>query len=329
MNFQIFDTVNIDFEYTDRYDFTIFRACFDRYCHARFNKGYRDERSKKLIPKTEDKFFELIRQAADKEVNTNKLIEKPTKTGETCFRIASYMSKKISQYILAEDIEVDFISKQFMLPWFEHEEVTEQMLHKNINPLIIYRGKNQLDRYPGRFEKFSEILDRFQNGAFYFTEDTNCNEGCSSICGSVFRRFKCYPGSLVEMTLENFIGGGAFGEVYKGKWHGSECAMKYTPILDSKSKNYVENIEREFEFDADEYLKPLKTSGKGVILPIGMFRQQNQYLQQQTNRWQAINYQVNVYPKYDCNLYELHEKKFEIFSDDIIENILNQCLIRK
>ena len=260
-------------------------------------------------------------------INTNKLIEQPTITGETCFRIASSMSKEISEYILAQDIEVDFISKQFMLPWFEHKELTKQMLDKKINPFIMYKGKNQLDRYPGRFENITEILNGFQKEAFYFTEDTKCKDQCPSECESVFRRFKCYPGTLVKMTDK--IGSGAFGKVYKGKWHGEDCAMKCTPIMDSESNNDVENIEREFETYAEEYLKPLKTSGEGVLLPIGMFRQQNQYFQKETNRWEEINFQVNIYEKYDCNLFELHEQKFDIFSDDIIENILDQCLTRK
>ena len=274
-------------------------------------------------------FFELIRKAREKNVNTNKLIEKPTITGETCFRIASYMSKRISKYILTEDIEVDFISKQFQLPWYEHEELTEQMLLKNINPYINYNGKNQLDRYPGRFENVTAILNRFQKAAFFVTKDTKCNERCSSKCGSDFQRFKCYPGSLVETISENFIGSGAFGKVYKGKWHGEECAMKFIPIKNSELRDDAKSIKRDLDLQSKLKSLKMRKADEGIVLRIGMVRQQNQYFQTDTNRWVEINYQINIFPKYDCDLYQLHEDKFKHFNDNVIENILHQCLRRK
>ena len=266
-------------------------------------------------------------QGKRKNINTNKLIEKPSITGETCFQIASGMSKEISKYILENNIEVDFISKKFMLPWFKFKELTKMMLLKNINPFIVYKGMNQLDRYPDRFANFHETVNQFDRAAFYFTEDTKCNEKCSPGCNSTFKRFKCYRGVLAKIEPNNLIGNGAFGTVYKGKWHGEDVAMKCTILTDSKWRNDVANIQIKFEQQASEYLLQSSTSGDGVLLPYAMFRQQNQELVK--DQWKEINYHVTIYPKYDCNLYELHEQKYDVFSDDIMENMLHQCLSRK
>ena len=282
----------------------------------------------KLKPKIEARFKLLVAEANKNNFNINAIIEQPTTTGETCFRIASDFSHSISQYILNRDIDVNFISTTFMTPWFSYGELTKQMLLKGINPFIIYNGRNQLERYPFHFKNEQELLNKFKRSGFFFVEDTKCNANCPEECQSKFNKFKCYPGSLVLMSTEYKIGSGAFGNVYEGNWHGINSAMKCVPIKDAIWRENIGSIKKEFENIASEYRTQLSTAGEGVILPTGMFRQQNQYFDRQKNRWTEINHHVMIYPKYDCDLFELHEKSFADFNEDILGNIMHQCLLR-
>ena len=46
-------------------------------------------------------------------------------------------------------------------------------------------------------------------------------------------------------------------------------------------------------------------------------------------KWIAKNYNIYVYPLYDLNLYQFHDKYYDQFTDEILKDILNQCLTRK
>ena len=72
----------------------------------------------------------------------------------------------------------------------------------------------------------------------------------------------------------------------------------------------------------------MASGGSGIIVPEAFFRQQNQE-QDDNGKWIAKNYNVYVYPLYDCNLYEFHEKHFDQFTDEILSDILSKCLTRK
>ena len=68
--------------------------------------------------------------------------------------------------------------------------------------------------------------------------------------------------------------------------------------------------------------------GPGVIVPVAFVRQQDQE-QNENGRWIANNYNIFIYPLYDCNLYELHQDHYDGFTEKIFQDILNQCLRRK
>ena len=129
------------------------------------------------------------------------------------------------------------------------------------------------------------------------------------------------------MTEKNKIGRGGFGSVYSGKWHGEDAAMKCILIGQIKWQTDIKDQVSEFEKTVSEYRVQLSTPGSGIILPFAMVRQQNQT--KENGKWIALNYNVFIYPRYHCNLYELHDQHYNQFTDDIIADILDQCLIRK
>ena len=43
---------------------------------------------------------------------------------------------------------------------------------------------------------------------------------------------------------------------------------------------------------------------------------------------QSSNYNIFIYPLYDCNLYELHQNYFDQFTEEIVADIIDQCFIR-
>ena len=72
----------------------------------------------------------------------------------------------------------------------------------------------------------------------------------------------------------------------------------------------------------------MASSGSGIIVPEAFVRQQNLVLDED-GTWIAENYNIYIYPLYDCNLYELHENHYNQFSVEILADILSQCLTRK
>ena len=67
--------------------------------------------------------------------------------------------------------------------------------------------------------------------------------------------------------------------------------------------------------------------GSGIIVPVAFVRQQNQE-QDGNGKWIAKNYNIYIYPLYDCNLDELHGNYFDYFTEEIIADIIHQCFIR-
>ena len=128
------------------------------------------------------------------------------------------------------------------------------------------------------------------------------------------------------MEEKNKIGQGGFGSVYNGTWHGKDAAMKCLLIGQIKSQRLVGDAVSDFEKNISEYRIQLSTPGSGILIPNAMVRQQNQ--KKENGKWIALNYNVFVYPKYDCNLYEFHERHYDQFNDAILTDILYQCMIR-
>ena len=134
---------------------------------------------------------------------------------------------------------------------------------------------------------------------------------------------------LVEMADKNQIGTGGFGMVYTQLFHGIPVAMKcvWTDEMD-ESGGSVQNAVSYLNKNISEIRLQTAIIGSGVIVPIAFIRQQDQE-QDENGNWIANNYNIFIYPLYDCNLYELHQTFHEEFNTEIINGILNQYLTRK
>ena len=324
----------IDFGFIDKDGFTIYRNCFNRYVIARLTLKKPENEWSKLVPKVEKTFFWLVEQGQKKlgKEAINEIIQRPSSNGSTCFDIATICSPKIAKYILNQDIKINSIQTDMTYPSFafEHPDLAEQMMIKNINPKVIsYDGKSQFEAWPDSFKnpQCKELAKRFPRSIHFVTEDTVCSENCSNNCKSKLKAFFYENGPLVDINEYNKLGTGGFGTVYCGKWHGEDVAMKCILIGEITKQNFVDDAVADFEKNISEYRSQLAAKGSGVIVPHAMVRQQNQEFK--NGKWVPLNFNVFIYPKYDCNLYELHQNYFDQFNDDILQNILAKCLIRK
>ena len=151
---------------------------------------------------------------------------------------------------------------------------------------------------------------------------------------------------MVTMTVANQVGKGDFGNVYNGKWHNNPVAMKCVLVVlgvgaHRETEEHLDQNPEErglvypqlvrLNKETEEFSKPFSLKGAGILQPIAFFRQQDQYDDgEKTNFgdiwWKPRNYNVYVYPLYDCNLYELHNDFHDKFNDQILEHILSRCL---
>merc|ERR1711946_103988 len=103
-----------------------------------------------------------------------------------------------------------------------------------------------------------------------------------------------------------------------------KCVLIGQIQFQTLTKDAVSDLEK----NISEIRTQMASSGSGIIVPEAFVRQQNQE-QDDNGKWIAKNYNVYVYPLYNCNLYELHEKHFDQFTEEILGNIIHQCFNRK
>ena len=214
-------------------------------------------------------------------------------------------------------------------------------MKKGINPFVIFsrwsfdhEGRSGISMFPSHFEsaEAKRLLASFSRSVHFSIEDIDCEESCPTDCPSKFERFYYKNGPLIEMTEENRIGEGGFGLVYRSLFHGKPMAMKCTSLGELEGReNLGRKMKDELEY-LEENIHELRMqsaiTGPGVIVPVAFVRQQDQE-QDENGEWIALNYDIYIYPLYDCNLYQLHQNHYGQFTDEILKNILSQCLTRK
>ena len=219
-----------------------------------------------------------------------------------------------------------------MVPFFTYPDLAIRMMEKGINPHVsAFYGSSQLEYYPSSFQndKAKLLLSQFSRSVHFSIEDINCGDTCPADCSSELKRFYCKNDALVEMSDENRIGTGGFGMVFRQLFHGRLMAMKcvWTEVINVPSLQIVDALAV-----LDENILEIRTQtsivGPGVLVPVAFVRQQDQE-QDENEKWIANNYNVFIYPLYNCNLYELHENHYDDFTDEVLRNILSQCLTRK
>ena len=217
------------------------------------------------------------------------------------------------------------------IPDFKYPDLANQMMKKGINPFIInYKGNSQVNEYPSSFaSKESQLLlAQFPRAVHFAIEDIYCEESCRIDCPSNFKKFYIKNGELIKMTDEKRIGSGGFGTVYKELFHGKLMAMKCMLIGEIEKRAYLDEVVSDLEKNIAELRIQVATDGSGVIVPVGCLRQQNQE-QRDDGKWIAKNYNIYIYPLYDCNLNQLHEDYFDKFTEEVLADIIQQCLNRK
>ena len=324
------DLDQVDFGYVGRGGFTIYRSLFLRYINARFTMERREAEWKKLVTKTETVFDFLVEEGNKRGFDVDSILEIPDSNGETCFLIASQCSKKIMKYIIGREIKVNSITATMLIPEFEYPELAVPMMKKGINPHIIdYDGYSQIDFYPSSFksEEAKQLLHKFPRSIYFSIENINCGNTCPQNCSSALKKFYFQNGEFAKMTDANHIGQGGFGSVFKGSFHGKEKALKCVWIGRIESQQYNRDAVSDLEKNISEIRIQMASGGSGITVPEAFVRQQNQE-QDENGKWIEENYNIYIYPLYDCNLYELHENYFDQFTDEMILDVLQQCLTR-
>ena len=115
--------------------------------------------------------------------------------------------------------------------------------------------------------------------------------------------------------------------VFKELFHGTPMAMKCMLMGKIEDRDYVHETVVDLERNISELTIQIATVGSGIIVPVAFVRQQNQE-QDANGKWIAKNYNIYIYPLYDCDLYKLHENNFDQFTEGIIADIIHQCFIR-
>ena len=323
----------VDFHYVGALGMTIYRRCFTKYGNARGSEKPTAELAK-LVYRTERIFFFLVKQGFKNGYNIGSILEIPDSQGGTCFQAATTCSPKIMKFILERAIKVNTIKLDMQVPAFIYSDLTIQMMKKGINPYVIYfEGRNEISVFPSHFEteKAKSLLATFSRSVHFSIEDIKCEEYCPADCPSQYKRFYYKNEPLVEMTEKNQIGSGGFGSVFQQSFHGIPMAMKCTllgELNDPEDENTVRNEVNYLERNISELRIQSSIVGPGVIIPVAFVRQQNQE-QDENGKWVAENYDIYIYPLYDCNLYELHDNFHDQFSDETLRDILNQCLTRQ
>ena len=341
MRLKLFKVINmseVDFDYQEN-GRTIYINCFHKLANGRnISEIPKTEwvplpEWNKLVTKLEAVFEFLVEQGNTNGFNVDSILEKTDPTGETCFARASITSRKICYYILDRSIQVNSINTRMMVPDFWYADLTVRMMEKGIKPHIIdYKGSSSVDRFSSNFESDEAklLLSQIPRSVHFSIEDINCGETCPVDCSSELKRFFCKNGPLVEMNDKNRIGSGGFGMVFKQLFHGRLMAMKcvWTGELEEPSSLDLPDVLSVFDENITEIRTQTSSVGPGILVPEAFVRQQDQE-QDENGKWLINNYNIFIYPRYDCNLYELHKKHYNGFTDEVLRNILSQCLVRK
>ena len=322
----------VDFGHRGRNGFTAYNGCFQRYQYARHELKRPEAEWRKLVTKTETVLDFLIKEANKRGFDVDSILEIPSFGGHTCFNTASGCSEKILEYIIGRGIKVNCTTIEMLIPDSTYPDLAVPMMKAGINPYVInYEGNNQIDQFPHSFEseEAKQLLTQFPRSIHFSTDDISCKNTCPSDCPSTFKRFYFKNGEFVEMTDANRIGQGGFGCVFKGLFHGENKALKCVFIGNAIDRQvYVGDGVTDLEESISEIRIQIASGGSGVIVPEAFVRQQNQE-QDENGKWIAQHYNIYIYPLYDCNLYELHENHYNRFTDEILRDIMHQCLTRK
>ena len=320
----------VNFGYVGDDGFTIYRQCLEKYTRRRFILKRPESEWTKLGTEIEALFEILVAMGIKNGCDIDSILETPDLRGETCFDIATGFSDKICNNIINRGINVNSIRTDMIVRDFGNPELAIKMMQIGINPYIIdCDGKSQIDYHPNSFKsaEAKRLLDTFERSIHYSIDDVECPAECPAGCPSRLKKFVCMNGPLVEMTDQKRIGSGGFGMIFREDFHGTPMAMKCVPMEKIIKREFISETVSDVEKNISEIRIQIASVGSGVIAPVAFVRQQNQE-KDEDGKWIAKNYNIYIYPLYDCNLDELHGNYHDRFTEAIIGEIIHQCFIR-
>ena len=283
-----------------------------------------------LISKIEEIFFFLI-SAAEKHLDEEKIdriIESPDHSGQTVFMDASFLSEKISGWILDRNIDVAFVHETWMTPQFWFESNVEKMLKKGINPFVVnYTGESEYDLR--NFENIDQkLLEPFISGkiskqrteVFYSFEDSECSEKCKNSCEDKMLKFKLYTG---KRNFKNEkIGGEAV--VSFGTWHGEPVAFKLLELGKIEEVDWADEAISKAEKTRAEFLTTSKLDHQTILRVLHVFRYQE--TKKFRNTLSLQNWTVIVMEKHEKNIGELTTEE-RIHLPDLLQDVIGKSSI--
>ena len=298
---------------------------------------------KDTIQRTIDNLFYLMKKGEQHNPDIRKIVSRPNHIGETVFQTIFFhlREKRLINFMINWKIDINIVKLNFetcnLLSIPDYNKI---LLMKKMNPKIIGpSGKspwNILEQSSITLSpELQQLVNMYPNAVYFSTVPQICDDSCTTLCKSRMEPFRIGmngDGQYITANDQTRIGVGGFGTVFHGRWHGRESAFKYILIRGETSKNwkYVHEAYNHFYKNIVEYREQLDVSrnpNSGVIIPNAFYRQQLQE-QDVNGNWIAFNYNVFVYPRYDCNLHELHNNHFTKMDKEIKLNIINQCFTR-
>ena len=333
----------VDFGHVDELGGTLYHNCIQPYIQKLTEKSLSKLTNEKTVQRTLDNLFYLMDKGYQHKADLQKILSKPNQIGDTVFQVMCYYMRETSivDFLLRWNVEINIVKLDFgTCKLLNLPKYNEILLSRKMNPKIIdASGQSPLDvLQKSSFSispKLQKLINIYPNAVYYSTVPQMCNAKCSKYCKSKMEPFRIGMngnGEYITANDSTRIGQGGFGTVFHGKWHGKDSAFKYILIRDEKSNNssYVHEAYNHFNRNIIEYREQLdvsKNPNSGVIIPNAFYRQQLQ--DKNTNgKWVAFNYNVFVYPRYDCNLHQLHNDYFALMDKDIKMNIIDQCFKR-
>ena len=203
-----------------------------------------------------------------------------------------------------------------------------------INPKIIsHTGESHLyghNRLNFLDEHRSQI-EKYPNAIYVAVTDQNCHSGCPADCKSKLDAYYYKDGVYIEREQSNWIGQGASGSVFVGRWHGHETVFKFIKIdLDG-----ILELREASKHASDLYSRLTEINkvpdSSNILKPLGHFRQQEQNLDESTGKYTAHNSEVFVFKKCRMDLEHFKNKEYSKLQDKdctLLLNIMKQCLER-
>ena len=262
-----------------------------------------------LMSKIEETFFFLISRAEEKltEEEINRIIESPDDSGTTVFGAASYLSEKISEWILERNIDVAFVDNQWQTSAFSFKSIFEKMLKKGINPFVVdYTGKSQFDFR--NFENIDQTLlqsfvtGKITNGkteAYYSSQDSKCNDECPESCKDKMKKFQLYTGKR-EFGSEKR---GGEGIVCFGTWHNKPAAFKRLRLGEIEEVDKITDGILNAEKSRAEFEITKNLSHPNILKVLHAFRYQET---EKIGNFRSLeNWTIIVMEKHEKNIGEL------------------------